>query len=1767
RIGSKATCFKEDGNVSRNIHLIDLKSLLQDDKCIYSTQVDVQYFDTDDYELLKNWSLCLCSSKNIKLSDGLDQSFNTLVDNPINAQTLIAEIFQNHSLKRYVIDSLKRYQSMMDIIDILPLSKCLLENTSQQSEQQAKIQNFLDIVLTITKSVLLITTNESMSFESQRYFGNFIKKNDLPIPFAYYIWNQQKNYIDYKINFNLLAETMCSTNCPYILQVGSRSTMGLGKTSMLQFIFTDKRMKALNTDGSSSLRDGCIDAVFPSDTVGQKNETYVIFDVHGTINSFNEDIITSIQEFCSLQILYVTKEDLNSKFLNSMMNYSKNIQTKPTVVVIFDPNYDDKRYQAEEVINAFQLEYQSWKYVKWVTAPPAILWQQYDSNKTNKDLARSQRLLKSLNESVKNTDTKMQKQIRCTSIFTIQSYYFTVKTSTNVSPPHNCRFEIENKLEQLFNSLTDQTENLRIATPVIYLNSMIKQCERELSENWDAPQTEVQTRKENLIQERSNIKTINSYTRFFIDLLTKHSYIELLITEKYLEKWRSKFQPTLIGQLTNAKKEALDLNTEIKRLEEFLKSEKNLNSTNKTAFQQKLSQTKLTFKNQHKYLSAVNEKLMNVDLTIGLFCDEIMELYEFTPHLFVSPNLIEDLARSLVNLMLKGFAIHILRGRPLHCYSGLIKKSLGFVGTTKKPPLVLTVIGEQSSAKSSLMNTAFGCNFRVSSGRCTIGIYMSIIHWRSETIVIFDTEGLLSLEEAGSIFDNQMVTMAMLSSHLILINHKGEFNSNLKDLIGMSFYAKVNIQSPIKPKLFFVLRDQADLHSKATFFQQLTLLKTQLQNDIKILDCSIDDELDIQNENVYLLPTAFSHIKNPITNATQCIRCDTFPSEIIKLRDIIFDNITKTTKPQRLQLEKNIRSTTVTTGLNNPQTLSIDPAYADMIQLYTKISSNWSAIDRLGPKLLECKTLYELSIRNRLQMIANDIITKSNVTTHQDGEQLIDQSLLNLSKSNFIDTNRDRIIDQFNAQLSSIVMKAITQAHISFDNKTEESCYPPEIKAKVSSHLEPPIRSAHYLLKQMFEGRLNDLLKKVRVDMAQKQLLDSVQKEFDQKKILLLDDVINRLETNFKSIVEQHHKNLQSAFKTPETIRQKILEFYNHQLPEMQCKKSEKSKKNIFNLLHQFKTETEYKQHLQKYEKHLSESGRQLRNPAAKPSSFWKGFKSLFTGSSDEYSDSIWMKLKDNLEWFSNNSEVSKNKKIFTEIWDTVIRKFEEDIFTLIKSTKSLSSNTRNIQHLFQFIENAIHSQSIISNYDRLEIHILCSDLAVIGLNILINEAIAKEKSEYESNLQNSTNEIKECKDNLLKQYTAMKDSFELGQTLAETIGIQIIDEIIKLLERRIIKEIREEIFRSQFINHEAIQQQAYEQSINQANGENILKYVYDINRYFIELSLSEIKIAARTITHKHTLSLQSLISSALNGANTFVQEKTHENTEELKNGIRQTLIDLSNLELTGSEGAGLYSIFSLNNIVSMPIIDNNLFKKGFSHILIHHQNIAEKVRDITKNLEVEAFQSCKDSILQKLGCQARCPGCGAKCSKQEPHDEEDVEIWQDSNTNHPQNFHFGKKPDSISVKTHEATHHLANAFHGWVYHGLSTPCLELCYQRWTTIGVYVPKTNLLNVAQDSKNDDEDKGETVFPKAKYYNVNHSTWYNDLKQQSTEGNACREIIPPPEQRRAWMVVRHTLVNHFKHVMVDNKEYDNKLYPTNVVSLPADFEPQWKDEDFE
>merc|ERR1719515_698398 len=93
-----------------------------------------------------------------------------------------------------------------------------------------------------------------------------------------------------------------------------------------------------------------------------------------------------------------------------------------------------------------------------------------------------------------------------------------------------------------------------------------------------------------------------------------------------------------------------------------------------------------------------------------------------------------------------------------------VLETIGVPQSDARGIYIVSVIGAQSSAKSTLLNFLFGCGFAVRAGRCTRGLYASYLEPAAgPPILVLDTEGLLSLG-SESVFDGQMALMAMACS-------------------------------------------------------------------------------------------------------------------------------------------------------------------------------------------------------------------------------------------------------------------------------------------------------------------------------------------------------------------------------------------------------------------------------------------------------------------------------------------------------------------------------------------------------------------------------------------------------------------------------------------------------------------------------------------------------------------------------------------------------------------------------------------------------------------------------------------------------------------------------------------------------------------------------------------------------------------------------------------------------------------------------------------
>ena len=81
--------------------------------------------------------------------------------------------------------------------------------------------------------------------------------------------------------------------------------------------------------------------------------------------------------------------------------------------------------------------------------------------------------------------------------------------------------------------------------------------------------------------------------------------------------------------------------------------------------------------------------------------------------------------------------------------------------------------------------------------------------------MILDSEGLLSLEGGGRVFDGQITALAIVCSDIVIVNHKGKLSSQIKELLELCFYATDYLKvSDRRPEMLFILRDQRDRSSR-----------------------------------------------------------------------------------------------------------------------------------------------------------------------------------------------------------------------------------------------------------------------------------------------------------------------------------------------------------------------------------------------------------------------------------------------------------------------------------------------------------------------------------------------------------------------------------------------------------------------------------------------------------------------------------------------------------------------------------------------------------------------------------------------------------------------------------------------------------------------------------------------------------------------------------------------------------------------------------------
>ncbi|XP_070703779.1 interferon-induced very large GTPase 1-like [Pempheris klunzingeri] len=176
-------------------------------------------------------------------------------------------------------------------------------------------------------------------------------------------------------------------------------------------------------------------------------------------------------------------------------------------------------------------------------------------------------------------------------------------------------------------------------------------------------------------------------------------------------------------------------------------------------------------------------------------------------------------------LMISGHPMELMDGDaghvPLVWISSLLDEVIKKLGN--KRVFVLSVLGVQSSGKSTMLNAMFGLQFAVSAGRCTKGAFMQLVEMSEEIkkgfqcdyVLVVDTEGLRALELAGSAtlhHDNELATFVVGLGNMTLINIFGENPADMQDVLQIVVQAFMRMRKvKLSPSCVFVHQNVTDI--------------------------------------------------------------------------------------------------------------------------------------------------------------------------------------------------------------------------------------------------------------------------------------------------------------------------------------------------------------------------------------------------------------------------------------------------------------------------------------------------------------------------------------------------------------------------------------------------------------------------------------------------------------------------------------------------------------------------------------------------------------------------------------------------------------------------------------------------------------------------------------------------------------------------------------------------------------------------------------------
>ncbi|XP_072553859.1 interferon-induced very large GTPase 1-like isoform X2 [Paramormyrops kingsleyae] len=291
----------------------------------------------------------------------------------------------------------------------------------------------------------------------------------------------------------------------------------------------------------------------------------------------------------------------------------------------------------------------------------------------------------------------------------------------------------------------------------------------------------------------------NDFMRTFLDCLTSSEHAE--DTKFYMLQWLR----VLLDELSS---------DHLARLEENYHSTwSQMRNVPKT--KEKAEETDTL----RKQLNSISEKMAASTIGLQHIMREVGQMYECSVKQSVGA-----LPAIGAEMLISGYPLELMDGDESHVpliWVQAVLKSL-IEKLDDKKVYVLSILGLQSSGKSTLLKTMFGLQFTVSARRCTRGAFMQMIkvdekigeEFGFDFVLVVDTEGLRSPElstKTSLNHDNELATFIIGIGDMTVINIMGENPSEMHEILQICVQAFLRMKwVEIKPSCIFVHQNVAE---------------------------------------------------------------------------------------------------------------------------------------------------------------------------------------------------------------------------------------------------------------------------------------------------------------------------------------------------------------------------------------------------------------------------------------------------------------------------------------------------------------------------------------------------------------------------------------------------------------------------------------------------------------------------------------------------------------------------------------------------------------------------------------------------------------------------------------------------------------------------------------------------------------------------------------------------------------------------------------------